>query len=455
MLKLFLFFFTALGMFNTLYAEKIQHENTLYHGKGAKYVFLFIGDGMGYRHCIVTKKAFGDELWMNTLPVKALVKTSAYGGGITDSAAAATAFACGEKTKNSVLGLNHKGKSIESVAEMAKKLGWKVGIVSCVPLNHATPAAFYAHRRKRYMYDAIMQDLAVSNFDYFGGGSFIIQNKHQEVLKALKDNDYIMIKSPQKMPRLEANRKYIVHSKMPYVIDRNKNSGFNLADYTRLGIKHLYTGNGKTKGFFMMIEGGRIDWASHSNDGGAMIREVKNFDNAVKVALDFYKKHPQSTSIIVTADHETGGLHFSPNLRSVELLKQKHSYTVMSSRLNKYKKEKLPFERILLMLQKNYGIKKFSPEELKQLHANGIIFKGTKKAEDKIKILYSTYKPLLLCIQRIFNRRCGLKWSTNGHTDFPVQLSAIGVGAKIFDGYYGNDKIANKLKSLIRPAVEK
>lgn len=128
-LKLFLLFFAIPGMFSELCAEKIRHNNTLYRGKGAKYVFLFIGDGMGVSQCAVPDKAFGAKLWMNTLPVKGTVNTLSYGGGITDSAAATTAFACGEKTQNNVLGLDHKGKSIESVAETAKKFGWKVAII--------------------------------------------------------------------------------------------------------------------------------------------------------------------------------------------------------------------------------------------------------------------------------------------------------------------------------------
>lgn len=410
---------------------------------------------MGAKQRLVAQKAFASKLWMNTLPVKALVNTSNYRGGITDSAASGTAFACGEKTQNKVLGLDHKGNPIESVAEMAKKLGWKVGIISSVPLNHATPAAFYAHLPTRYMYDEIIKNLAVSNFNYFGGVSLMLKKKGKEALKSLKNNNYIMISSSKKMPQLDSDKKYIIHSRMPYVIDRNENSGLHLADYTRLGIKHLYTGKGKTKGFFMMVEGGKIDWSGHANDGGSLIHEVKAFDNAIKVALDFYKKHPKSTTIIVTADHETGGLHFSPNsIHCTQLLQQKHSYAIMSGKLNKYKKEKLPFKKILSLLQKNYGIKKFSTEELKKLRKVWIILKGTK-SKDKITILYGAYKPLLLCMQRIFNKRCGLKWTSRGHTASLVPLDAIGVGSKVFTGYYENNQIAHKLKSLIKQRAKK
>ena len=449
MLKKILIVLVALNLFGCIsLKEKVKHNN-------AKYVFLFIGDGMGSLQVVAAEKALGTKLWMNTLPVKALVSTSAYGGGITDSAAAATAFACGGKTKNRFLGLDHKGKSIESVAEMAKKLGWKVGIVSSVQLNHATPAGFYAHRPNRGMYNEIIQDLAVSNFDYFGGGSFSIKGKQEAVLKALEDNNYIMIDSPKKLMQLDPNKKYIVHSGMPYVIDRNENSGFSLADYTRLGIKHIYTGAGKTKGFFMMVEGGKIDWSCHSNDGGSLIHGVKALDNAVKVALDFYKKHPKSTTIIITADHETGGLSLLSKAKVVGLLKQKHSYAVMNSKLRKYKKEKYSFEKTLSLLQADYGIKEFSSEELKKLRKAWIIVKGMKKGKDKIKILYGAYNPLLFCVQGVFNERGGLKWSSRGHTASPVPLTAIGGGAKIFDGYYENTQIAHKLKFLIKPVAKK
>lgn len=461
--RIFLLFFVVCGLYNELTAQNIKHNNTLYHGKGAKYIFLFIGDGMGSMQCIAASEAFKTEkqarLLMNTLPVKAYVNTSPYGKGTTDSAAAATAMACGIKTRNHVLGLDHEGKSIESVAEMAKKLGWKIAIISSVPLNHATPAAFYAHRLKRYMYNGIIQDLAASNFDYFGGGSFMIKakTKRREVLQVLKDRNYIMIESPGKMPELELNKKYIVYTNLPYVIDRNADSGLSLADFTRLGLKHIYRGSGKTKGFFMMVEGGRIDWSAHANDGSGMIREVKDLDNALKVALDFYKKHPKSTSIIVAADHETGALHFLPNAAPAKLLQQKQSYAAMSAKLREYKKQKLPFEKVLPLLQANYGIKKFSPEELKKLRKSWIITKKikTKDGKNKIKITYGAYRALLRCMQRIFNIRCGLKWTRTGHSPVAVPLTAIGVGAEIFAGYYENTQIARKLKSLIKAVPEK
>jgi len=444
MLKRFLILVIALNLFACVsFKEEVKHNNALSHSEKSKYVFLFIGDGMGPNQRHVGEKAFGGKLWMNTLPVNAMVSTSPYGGGITDSAASATAFACGKKTKNKYLGVDHKGKSIESVATMAKKLGWKIGIVSSVPLNHATPAAFYAHRSSRSMYNEIIQDLAVSNFDYFGGNSLIINSKNKkQILKCLKDNNYITIKSTKELPKLDSDKKYIVHNWIPNVIDHN-NKGLSLADYTRLGIKHLYNNDSN---FFIMVEGGKIDWTSHSNDGGSMVHEVKDFDNAIKVALDFYKKHPKSTTIIVTSDHETGGLQLN-NIKHEKLLQQKCSYGTMNYKLKKYKKEKLPYKKVLLLMQEDFGIKKLSTEELSKLHSAWIP-KKVKKKHDK-------YSALLRCMKKIFNERCGLKWTRGGHSAADIPLNAIGVGSELFAGYYENNQIAHKLKNLIKAVAKK
>jgi len=447
MLKRLLILVVALNLFGCIsFKEEVKHNNALSHNEKSKYVFLFIGDGMGPNQRYVGEKAFGGKLWMNTLPVNAMVSTSPYGGGITDSAASATAFACGKKTKNKYLGVDHKGKSIESVGTMAKKLGWRIGIVSSVPLNHATPAAFYAHRSSRSMYNEIIQDLAVSNFDYFGGNSLIVKTKKKKkTLKSLKDNNYITIKSTKELPKLDSDKKYIVHNSIPNVIDR-KNKGLSLADYTRLGIKHLYNNDSS---FFMMVEGGKIDWCSHASDGGSMVHEVKDFDNAIKVALDFYKKHPNSTTIIVTSDHETGGLQLN-NIKPEKLLQQKCSYNAMRHKLKKYKKEKLSYEKILLLMQEDLGIKKLSTEELSKLRSVWDF-----KKDEKVKKKYDKYSALLLCMKKIFNDSCGLKWTRGGHSAADVPLNAMGVGSELFSGYYENNQIARKLKSLIKVVAKK
>ncbi|MFA6714902.1 MAG: alkaline phosphatase [Victivallaceae bacterium] len=422
--------------------------------KKAKYVFLFIGDGMGKTHIEVTEKAWQRKLWMNTLPVKGFVDTLAYGGETTDSAAAATAIACGCKTRLGVLGLDSDGVPWETVAETAKKQGWKVGIVSNAPLNHATPAGFYAHQLRRSMYEEIARDLAAGGFEYFGGGSLTFKKKCGELTRKMLEENYVILESPPEIPRLDPGKKYIVHADMPYVIDNKKNKGLSLADYTALGIKHLYSGSGKSKGFFLMVEGGKIDWCAHSNDGGCMVREIKAFDDAVKVAVDFLQKHPDSTTIVVTADHETGGLHFDavPGSPAADLLRQQYSYKVMNAKMAEYRKGNLSFAEIVFEAGKNYKLKNFSSEEFRELHESWKAFTGKNKKSLMPSILYSSYKPLLFCLQRFFNRRCGLEWTSTKHSPIPVPLMAGGVDSGLFAGHYDNTQIALKLKSIIKTA---
>jgi alkaline phosphatase len=444
----------------SLLADSPDENNALHKGKGAKYIFLFIGDGMGSLHLEIAEKALKkqtqEKLWINTLPVKGRINTLSFGGKVTDSAAAVTALACGHKTRNGVLGLDEKANPVLSVAEKAKKMNWKVGIVSNVQLNHATPAGFYAHRSKRSMYDEIIYDLGSSDFEYFGGGSFMTRGDRRELYSYLDKKGYNLIGSTEKIPELDSDKKYIVHSKKPYAIDRDENSGLSLADLTALGIKHIFSGEGKSNGFFMMVEGGRIDWASHANDAGAMVHEVKAFDDAVRIALGFYEKHPESTTIIVTADHETGSLtanfqQIKKNWNPSRLLDQKHSYGVINNKLREYKKQNMSFDQMVSLIKGDFGIKSFSKPEMKKLREAWEVFNGNQKSNRKIKLLYGSYNPFAMCFQHIFSKRCGIEWKGFSHSTREVPVYAIGVGAEIFEGFYENNQIAKKIDSLMKP----
>ncbi len=228
----------------------------LVFAEGPKHVFLFIGDGMSLPQRMLAEKE--GPLAMNTLPFQAPTRTSSASDYVTDSAAAATAIACGVKTRNGSVGLDPEGKRLVSCAELAKKAGKKVGILTTVPITHATPAGFYAHRESRKMTKEIEADRLASGFDFFAG--------HAEASL--------------------------------------KNPGPALADLVRKALAALEG----PEGFFLMAEGGLIDWAGHANDTEALIRETRAFDDAVKVALEFLEKHPDDTLVIVTGDHETGGL---------------------------------------------------------------------------------------------------------------------------------------------------
>ena len=359
-------------------------------GEGkAQYVFLFIGDGMGREQVRLTETVTGRKMCFSDFPAKALTTTFSACSKVTDSAAAGTAIACGVKTNNGVLGLDPQGKKVESIAVDAKRQGLKVGIVTSVPINHATPAAFYAHQKKRDMYDRITEDLLVSGFDYFGGSELLTKKKDDKnaVFRQLEAKGYKIIRDKDALGNVKAGEKYFVCRKIGLAIDERGKGLFSLADMVGTAILALDNDNG----FFIMAEGGAIDWACHNNDAGAMIDEVTEFDAAIKVALRFAAAHPGQCLIVVTADHETGGLKF------------------------------------------NAG--KVNIEELRKQLANRSMFADNPADETKFKQALRSY----------FHNG-GIEFSTFGHSASDIMTYAIGTGAEEFNGKLDNTDIIRKLR---------
>ncbi len=320
-------------------------------GHKIKYVFLFIGDGMGTNHALISDLYLRDMgqqgLSFLDFPAVVLTNTScADKGKITDSGAGGTAIATGHKTQFHAIGMDRNtGEKFKSIAEIARDNGWKVGIISSVGMNHATPACFYAHVPQRSMYNEIARQMWHSNFDFFGGGGLITRGNRDSLLKIFydslkaagyqvalnKDNFLDAIKSSKKVYLTDTAS--LDGTAMYNMIDSL--SRVSLADFTKAAIEFL----NNDKGFFLMVEGGKIDWASHANDVATMIYETKDFDKAIRVALEFYKKHPDETMIVVTADHETGGLSLGYNDMHYDtdlplLAKQWRSKTFMINYLN-------------------------------------------------------------------------------------------------------------------------
>ena len=285
--------------------------------KPVKYVFLFIGDGMSIPQRMTAEELArintGKGLAINAMPNQALTTTRSANSFITDSAASATAIACGAKTKNGAVGVDAKGARLESIAEVARDSGRKVGIVTSVTLNHATPAGFYGHNLSRGNYYEIGLDLIDSKFDFFGGGGIAEHNKKDsknyrgDVYELAKQAGYKVVrKNIDAIKALKAGDGKVIavgaDGALAYDIDNPDSPRVSL--FTQKAIELL----DNDKGFFLMVEGGKIDWMCHANDAATVMREVIDFDNAVKVALEFAKKHPQDTLVVVTGDHETGGL---------------------------------------------------------------------------------------------------------------------------------------------------
>lgn len=444
-------------------------------GAKPKYVFLFIGDGMSVPQRMVAEeyslKTGGGALHMNSMPYQASTRTKAANSIVTDSAAAATAIACGRKTNNSMLGVLPDGTRLESVAEVAKKSGMKVGIMTTVTITHATPAGFYAHRKSRGQSYRIGLDLVASGFDYFAGGGF--GGRHDDskdpeyrgdVFELARKAGYQVVTNRSEWAALKPGSKswsMLTPGTMPYAIDDDGSSP-SLSDLVAKGIEVL---DGE-KGFFIMCEGGTIDYAAHANDPATTIREVIALDAAVKVALDFAKKHPEETLVIVTGDHETGGmtLGFSGAKRfAVELLaKQKCSTSKFSNKVKQMLKDDvdLPFSKVQSLLSSNYGLYFGSNREnpMRVRSAELKLLKDAletdreytkKRVQDTTAYNAKRRYVFAAAVKNVVSAHTGIGWTTGSHTALPTFTTAQGACADIVVGMQENTDIANRLKKLL------
>lgn len=291
--------------------------------KKAKYVFYFIGDGMGFSHIslaegyLATKegKIANNPLCFSQFPVMGMATSYSANRYITCSSAAGTALATGSKTNNGMLGVTPDTVELTAISYKIHNAGFPVGITTSVTIDHATPASFYANSAARSDYYAIAEQLPQSGFEFFGGGGFYGAENPKEKEKSLYDiaseagyefaygvDEYQAKKGlSEKMILFQKGEKR--NNDLPYVADRVEGD-LELPQVVEAAIDFL----DNDKGFFLMVEGGKIDWAAHSNDLQGTILETLDFDEAIQVAYNFYMKHPDETLIVVTADHETGGV---------------------------------------------------------------------------------------------------------------------------------------------------
>lgn len=432
-----------------------------------KYVFYFIGDGMGVNQVNGTETYLAAQegrigikpLLFGDFPHTAFVTTYSASNGITDSAAGGTALATGEKTYNGCLGLLPDSTTIAtSVAVWAKEAGAAVGITTNVSVDHATPASFYAHQKNRSMYYEVGKDLVGSNFDFFGGSDFLkperkneksiytlaqeggytISRGYKDYLKKCKQADKMILLQTEEASKVD-------RTAIPYAIDRKKGD-MTLQEITRAAINFLYKKNPEK--FFLMVEGGKIDWACHDNDAATIFEEIIDMDNAVRVAYEFYSQHPDETLIIITADHETGGIGLgnSDYTQKSDLLKyQRMSAPEYSKHLRELIKkhgDKITFDIVKEDLKKHFGFWSVIPlgekqeDELQKAYDD--IIAGLEK--DK-KSMYAKESAFGYLAKSIMNRNAKIGWTSGSHTNGYVPVFAIGAGAEIFHGRINNTDI--------------
>jgi len=470
----------------------------------AKYVFLFIGDGMGvpqasatemYKAAVKGETSAGDEkLNFLTFPAQGMTTTSSSESLVTDSAAAGTAIACGVKTYNSGVGVDADGKPVHSLAEMAREKGMKVGIVTSVSLDHATPAAFYAHQESRKNCYEIGLELAASDFDYFAGGGFVDpegkkskqEGEKVNVMDAIAKAGYTFVNDRAAFEALQPGSKTVVinprlqdDQAMFYAIDAREGD-ITLADLTAKGIEVLDNPNG----FFMMVESGKIDWACHANDARAAIGEVLALEEAVAKAMEFAAKNQSETLVVVTGDHETGGLSLGLSgpdcLASFKNLQhQKISYVAFDKEFDAWRTANpgASFEKVAGLVEERFGLKvpseadlsgmakvtqslddamylkSFELDDLKSAYARSMT--GDVKTASRDDLIYGGYEPFTVTLTHLLNQKAGLAWTSYSHTGAPVTTSAVGVGAASFSGIYDNTEMFTKFVDAMGLAVKR
>lgn len=480
---------------NETYAAAVNSGVQTVSAKAPKYIFLFIGDGMSYPQVqsasyYLGAKASqggdvtgGEQLSFMNFPTVGSAQTFDSTSFCPDSASTATSISTGHKTYSGVINMDTtKTIKYTTISEQLKaQLGYKIGVLTTVNLNHATPAAFYAHQSSRKNYYEIGQELIASGFDYFAGGGFLSPTGKNKDLESLYDvaeaNGYTVTTTQSEIAAVNSSTGKVIAidenladgDAMSYDMDLTSDK-WELADYVEKGIEVL---NNDT-GFFMMVEGGKIDWACHANDAAASINDTIALDRAVQVAYKFYEQHKADTLILVTGDHETGGLtigyagtNYDTYLKNLE--NQTISYAKFDTDyVAAYKENNTPFSQVLADIKDNFGLvtaedaadaadetlvlTDYEVEKLKEAYERTLEV-GTS-SQDKMTQeeydLYGTYEPLSVTITHILNNKSGIAFSSYSHTGLPVPVFAIGNGAGLFDGYYDNTDIYNKLATLTK-----
>jgi alkaline phosphatase len=471
-----------------------------------KYVFFFLGDGMAGAQIQATEaylttinggsatKAADlinpeNRLNMSKMPVQGMQTTYDAFSLMTDSASAGTAFACGIKTKSGAIGMDETlTKSVKSIAQLAHEQRKKVGIITSVSLDHATPASYYASVPNRGFMNNIATQLVHTGYEFFGGGGFASPtgparagDTSNNIWELFVEKGYEVRNDRESILALkDASRDKVVcinpwlqdSAAMPYEIDRPE-TNLSLAEMTEVAIATLYDGRrgkgrGGKDGFLIVVEGGKIDWACHANDAMAAIGDMLDFDNAVGVALEFLKKHPMQTLVVVTGDHETGGMSIGHATTAYtayydRLLGQTSSFQYFGE--NQWVAHKgawkdtlcndwqnpdtlvstdMP-ELMLAVFGLNWDdLNTFQKKKLEDAYDMSLCGMNNNSADEN-KYLYGGYNPIVVTITHVLNERASIGWTSYSHTGVPVPLYAQGREAWRFAGFYDNTDIAKRM----------
>lgn len=419
-----------------------------------KNVILMIPDGMTIAHTTLARWYQGGEpLAMDEIAC-GLVRTYSANNPITDSAPAATAYATGYKTQNRYLSIypeissmpgvgqveeNDFFKPIVTILEAAKKLGKATGLVVTCQFPHATPAAFAAHTDNRNDYEGIAEQMVYNQVDVVLGGGWKYIDKNQrkdkeDLVQYLRDNGFVVTNKWEDLKK-ETPRKVwglFALDAMHYDFDRSGTGEPSLAEMTEKALQIL---SKNKNGFFLMVEGSQIDWASHANDPVGVVSEVLAFDKAVKVALDFAKSR-DDTAVIIASDHNNGGMtlgNYSAKVDSV-LLNDFLKYIKKAKRTGSGIEDLLgnnrTDENIKKIVSQYYGVDNLTQDEIDAI----------KKAPAG---------RLNYVLGPIISKRSYIGWTTNEHTGEEVVLYAYHPNGYVPHGVIDNTEVCDYMAEIL------
>lgn len=439
-----------------------------------KYVFYFIGDGMGINSVIGTElynraNSMGPaSVNFNLFPVRTFVTTYCSNTLVTDSAAAGTALATGQKTYSGAMGVNDDKQPISNLSEWAHAAGFGTGVATSVGVNHATPSAFYAHTDSRNNYNTIAEQLiAAESLDFAAGAGFLTEGKKGVSGKDFEDMatkaGITVLHGQSQFGNMAAVKGRVIcfsadpkDTELVYAIDR-KGGETRLADFTKAGIDYLSSHS--PKGFFFMVEGGKIDYAAHNDDGATTFQEINDFAESIDLALAFYDKHPEETLIIVTADHETGGMILGSGeyaLYPERSAKQSISENTLTALFRETFKaadansEVPSWEAVKAFFTKHLGLWDTIRVDPRQEAAFKATYERTfiTGSDETVVSLYAVNSKIVSDAIDYVNKASGFSWAHGSHSGSPVGLFVKGAAAKQFNACQDNTDIPKMIATL-------
>ncbi len=457
-----------------------------------KYVFMFIGDGQGSPQISATQYYLGTlqnpdaviptpaQLSFTRFPALGIMTTYDATSFNPDSASTATSMASGHKTLSGVINYDTElANPFPIITEYAKAAGKKVGVISSVSLDHATPAAYYAKAPSRGDYYGIAtQAFTTGLVDFIGGGRFVMptgeSGDQTDIYEIAQENGFTIAEGSEAVRALNADSGRVLAMvddpdnamAMQYEIDRVRRNAegadsLPLSEMVAAGIRVLDNENG----FFMMAEGGKVDWSGHANDGMTSMYETIAFSDAVQVAVDFAEEHPEETLIIVTGDHETGGLSIGFAATAYDthfdyLQNQTISFEDFDEIIARHREAQDGFEATLADIERYYGLTATVDrpltltaaelEALETAYTLSMVAEENRVIGETETLAYGGYEPLSMAICHILNNKSGIAYTSYAHTGLQIPVYALGVGAENFVGSYDNTDIFHKTMQVMQ-----